>query len=186
MKMCIVQCNVLIVLVLFLPLLRLSGRHASELLEAGVIDVATQLMADQISVESVCSNCCGLMWNLSMMRHKTMDVRVEIGRKNGITLLLQSIQEHLNHTEILCRAFTALWNLLDCEDNMHIFMDQQGLELAVQVVRQRQHDCDLISLVSYHPVCLRHMPFSCHCPQCRMCHRQSMASVSQGHAGSAS
>eukprot|EP00668_Euglena_longa_P014412 GGOE01018401.1.p1 GENE.GGOE01018401.1~~GGOE01018401.1.p1 ORF type:complete len:1386 (-),score=408.52 GGOE01018401.1:620-4714(-) len=133
---------------LSLLLLRLSGRHATELVEAGVVDVVTSLLAEHSVVESVCSNCCGLLWNLSMVRQGgPRDVRTEIGEKGGVVLLLQAIRQHPAHTEILCRAFTGLWNLLDVEHNIASFLAHNGLELALQVVQQRQHDCDLISLV---------------------------------------
>lgn len=45
----------------------------------------------------------------------------------------QAIRQHPAHTEILCRAFTGLWNLLDVEGNMAHFLAHRGLELALQV-----------------------------------------------------
>ena len=103
---------------LSLLLLRLSGRHAAELLEAGVIDVATQLMSNQIEVESICSNCCGLMWNLSMVRQLGFDdVRAQIGRRRGVYLLLQVC----HWSDILCDV--CFYRVCECNPRQNCTTD---------------------------------------------------------------
>lgn len=133
--------------------------HESVLSESNVVGAVVDTMRAHVDAPRVQERALGILQNLSM---RSPSSKMAVASAGGIEEIVAAIRENMTSSEVLERAFTALWSLAVLDGNQDRIIATDGISIIINAMMAsigflavQKQACGCLCTLSSNPKCKR-------------------------------